>query len=126
MRLAVTLVAFALVALVPGAPSSASAAPAQSAPPAPAPAPAPKKKPRLGVEVGKADGQGVRVVRLVKDALAEKIGMMPNDILLEVDGARITSVLDFVEKVNAVKPGAVMSIRGLRDEKEIVFSAKLP
>ena len=58
----------------------------------------------IGAEVMK-EGEGVRIVSPIADSPAEKAGLMPNDIILSVDGESVAelSLTEAVEKIRGPK-----------------------
>ena len=56
------------------------------------------QRPWLGVTSSEVDGR-VKVMRVVPDGPAEAAGLAPGDIVLAVDGARVTTLEQFYKKV---------------------------
>jgi hypothetical protein len=94
---------------------------------------------RLGVRVEKPsdviasqlelpNGQGLVCVDVPADSTAGKIGIKPNDILLEVAGKAVPNdVATFVRSLRDIKPDAAIDIIVLRKgKKETLKGVKLP
>ena len=54
-----------------------------------------------------------------KDSPAEESGIAAGDVIVELSGAKIGSVKEFWEKVNALSAGAVVWIKVAGTSKEI-------
>jgi beta-lactamase regulating signal transducer with metallopeptidase domain len=94
---------------------------------------------RLGIRVEKPsdvltsqlelpNGQGLVCADVPAESTAGKIGLKPNDILLEVAGKPVSSnVPDFVQALRDVKPDAAVDVVVLRKgKKETLKGVKLP
>jgi serine protease DegS len=57
---------------------------------------------------------GVVVAKLYVGSPAAAVGMEPRDIILTVDGAKVTSAQDALTRIATVKPGKKMKITGIR------------
>ncbi|OHB70383.1 MAG: hypothetical protein A2W23_07475 [Planctomycetes bacterium RBG_16_43_13] len=75
-------------------------------------------KPYLGVTLEEKNGQLV-VAGVDKDSPAEESGIAAGDVIVELSGAKIGSVKEFWEKVNALSAGAVVWIKVAGTSKEI-------
>ncbi len=70
----------------------------------------------LGVSVTDRDdrGRGVRVVNVVPDSPADKVGIRPNDLLVGIGGIRVRQEVDLIETVKAFSPGDRVDVDLLR------------
>ena len=74
------------------------------------------------VELGLSEG-GVIIANLYVGSPAQQAGLMPGDVLQEIDGARVRSAQDVVMRIATRKPGEVVTVRGLRAGRP--FEAKV-
>lgn len=94
---------------------------------------------RLGISVEKPNellieqldlpkDQGLIVREVRKDSAASKVGIKPNDILLEVDGKAVSSeVSSFLKDLNEIKSDSSVNVTVLRKgRKETLRGLKLP
>ena len=93
-------------------------------------------KVQLGVEINgltkeEADklglplGRGVRVVRVVDGSPAEVAGLLPDDILLSLDGSDVTGVKETIEAIQTQEPGTQLLLRISRGGSERTMVALL-
>lgn len=87
---------------------------------------APAGRPRLGVEVAQIDGalreqykipagvNGVVVMNVMPESLAERVGLKPGDVIEEVGGKKITSPQDLTDRVREIRPGTNVQIKSSR------------
>ncbi len=68
---------------------------------------------------------GAKVVKPVPGGPAEKAGLLPDDILLRLDGVEIENTAGFVATVSGKAPGAEIKLRLLRGGKEKRLAATL-
>ena len=77
-------------------------------------------KPRMGVTVTTASGnngaypKGVYIISVEEGSPADKAGILPGDIIVEVNGQVITSVSEEVELVSQMKEGDEVAVRVFR------------
>ena len=64
-------------------------------------------------------------VAVVPDTAADKAGLRESDIILEVDGEKITPEHSLAKIIRARKPGDKVSLKVLRGKKEIILQAIL-
>ncbi|HEV7608013.1 MAG TPA: trypsin-like peptidase domain-containing protein [Steroidobacteraceae bacterium] len=57
---------------------------------------------------------GVVIAKLYEDSPAAAVGMEPRDIILTVNGASVTSAQDTLTRIAKAKPGAKITITGIR------------
>ncbi len=86
---------------------------------------------RLGVEVGQLDQnartqfsipegvEGVVVMNVRPDSMADGFGMAPGDVIEEIDGTKITTPQSLVDKMKTLKRGERVSVRFSRYEKGV-------
>lgn len=77
-----------------------------------------------GLTVGKEasdEEEGVEIVHLYSDSLAQKAGLQVGDRLLTLDGVWTESVDDCYRAVSQVKPGSTVKVKVRRDGKEKVI-----
>ena len=89
-------------------------------------------KPRMGVTVGTSNGRngaypkGVYIFEVEKDSPAEQAGLLPGDIIVEVNGEIITSVDEEVAAMSDMKEGDEVSVKVFRpDEVEDAASGRI-
>ena len=89
-------------------------------------------KPRMGVTVGTSNGRngayprGVYIFEVEKDSPAEQAGLLPGDIIVEVNGEIITSVDEEVAAMSDMKEGDEVSVKVFRpDEVEDAGSGRI-
>ncbi len=68
------------------------------------------------------DGRGVLVKDVVEDSPAEKAGIRPGDVILEVDGERIYDTDDLVDAVRHMKADVDTPVVLLRKGREVTVS----
>lgn len=61
---------------------------------------------------------GVYIVEVLKGSAADKAGIRKEDVLIAIDGTRITDGASVQEKINGYRPGDQAEIRLIRDGKE--------
>ncbi|MBD3226059.1 MAG: PDZ domain-containing protein [Caldithrix sp.] len=67
----------------------------------------------------------VRIVSLVEDSEAERIGLQKGDIILAFEGKNITTVEDLLGKVDAISEPKEVQLKIWRDGQEITFNGML-
>ena len=70
------------------------------------------------------DLKGVIVVIVTPNSVAEKTGIKINDVIFEFDGKSILSVTDLQKAVAETIQGNMVSVKCIRDNKEVVFNAQ--
>ena len=66
--------------------------------------------------------EGVYVSEVIKGGSADKAGIKAEDIIIDIDGARIATMPELQAKVNSFHPGDKATIKALRDGKPVTFS----
>jgi tetratricopeptide (TPR) repeat protein len=93
----------------------------QSSPPGVA---SPPGGPFLGIGPAE-DERGIMVTEVVPDEAAEKAGIKPGDIIIEIDGKETKDYTAFVNAIGAHKPGDEIKIKVIRGEETIELNATL-
>jgi len=83
-----------------------------------------KKLLKLGVYIKETE-KGLKVIDIVKNSLAQKLGIKKGDIILEVNGSRIKTLHDLKVELFFVKTGEQLKIKVLRGKKEITLKTKI-
>ncbi len=86
--------------------------------------PRPAARVRLGVYL--AEGDGVRVERVVEDSVADSSGVLPGDSILAVDGTEISSRADLLAVLGDLSPGDAVAARIERDGAELELDLAFP
>jgi len=76
-------------------------------------------------ELGLSDKRGVVVTRVAPDSGAEKAGLMPGDVIREINRQPIKSVKDFEKASSDVKKGGNVLILVTRRGNSLFLSAKV-
>ena len=61
-------------------------------------------------DYGYEDEEGVLVIRVEKDSIAEQAGIAPKDLILGISNYRTSNIRDFRRLVGAVRPGRQVTI----------------
>lgn len=69
--------------------------------------------------------EGAFVKELTYNGPAEQAGLQANDVIVAIDGTKITSTLDLQQQIQGLRPGATVQIDILRDTKPLRVSAVL-
>jgi serine protease Do len=69
-------------------------------------------------EFGLKERRGALVATVAKDGPAQKAGVEPGDIIVEVNGQPVSSRDELVQTIMALKPGATVPVKVLRDKQE--------
>ena len=67
--------------------------------------------------LGMTDATGTLVVNVVPGTPAEEIGLMPFDVILEIDGKPVRNQYELVLRVVELEPGRQIKFKFLRDQK---------
>ena len=76
-------------------------------------------------QYGLTSPRGVMITNVFPDGPADKAGIRPNDILLEIDGQPIDGVRNALNTIARRKPGSKLTIRGLRDGEPFSVEAEV-
>jgi serine protease Do len=77
--------------------------------------------PALAEQFGLKDAKGVLIREITEDSPAEKAGLESGDVIISLDGKAITDPQKLKFAVAAIRPGAEIEVRVLRDGKEKTF-----
>jgi Do/DeqQ family serine protease len=72
-----------------------------------------------------ASQKGVAIAGIVRGGPAQRAGMQPGDMLLEIDGKTIENGAQVIATVAAIKPGAEVKAVVRRDKQEIELKVKV-
>ncbi|WP_161973720.1 ChaN family lipoprotein [Hwanghaeella grinnelliae] len=97
----------------------------------PAQAEAEKPKPRLGVVIepvdqGDAGDQGIRIVQVTPNSIAEAAGLFTDDIIVTAAGTQVRQVRDLVEIIQRQAPGTWLPLEIRRGGETLSVVAKFP
>jgi serine protease Do len=89
------------------------------------------KRPYLGVvfvegvaaRYGLPSSEGLTITDIVKNSPAEKYGLEINDVLMEVNGAEVTTIIDYNEELKKYLPGSSATLTVRRNGREISLKA---
>ena len=81
----------------------------------------PKNRVRLGVRINEKNEKGVMVVSVTAGSVAEQMKIFKGDVLLSMDGEKISGIEDLVNRLQSKRFGDPVSIRVLRDNGETVL-----
>jgi aminopeptidase YwaD len=70
-------------------------------------------------------GGGLGVGGVSKDKPAYKGGMLKGDIITAIDGKQVNDIYDYMNRLKTLKPGQVISVDVLRQDKKIVLIIQL-
>jgi serine protease Do len=73
----------------------------------------------------KQDTKGVLVPEVNKDSAAEKAGLKPGDVIIELNGKPVETAKELQSRVAALKPDTDVELTVLRDGKREILTAKL-
>lgn len=82
-------------------------------------------RPRLGVYLAQ-DAQGVRITKVTQGSIAEKIGLRPDDLIIDMAGRAVEEVKDVVERVQATQPGTWLPLTIRRGDQRLELIARFP
>jgi len=92
------------------------------------------ERPGLGVgvrevtdEMAKEYGypKGIIIVQIARNGAADKAGLLPNDIILSIEGEKVTTLDQLKAAINKHKVGDVIKLRVWRNGKEFDLPVKL-
>ncbi len=69
--------------------------------------------------------KGVAIAQIARDSAADKAGLLPNDIIVGVEGKKIETVDELKNEINKYKVGDIVKFTVWRDGKEFVAPIKL-
>lgn len=69
--------------------------------------------------------RGMRIDAVTKGKPAEKAGMKKGDIIIAIDGKKVSGVYDYMDRLKTMEIGQQVSVDIIRDEKETVLIVQL-
>lgn len=69
--------------------------------------------------------EGVFIPSVIKDSPADKAGIEPGDVIIEIDGHKVKSSGELQEKIASMSSGTKVKVVALRGKKRITFNVKL-
>jgi len=85
----------------------------------------PAPRPRLGVLIENA-ADGVRVMEVVADSVAEQSGLQADDIILRAAGFATATTTALIEVIQRQAPGTWLPLAVRRDKRELEVIARFP
>lgn len=85
--------------------------------------------PMLGVQIEKAEANGkmgVKIVKIVKDSIAQSAGLKKDDLIIEAAGMNTPQVKDLVMTIRRQSPGTWLPLTIMRGGKRLDIIAKFP
>ncbi len=83
-------------------------------------------RPRLGVFLEPADN-GVKIAKVVEKSVAETIGLLDGDVIIEMAGKKVVEVNDVIDRVKNTQFGTWLPLKVLRNGKDSIEAiAKFP
>jgi len=79
----------------------------------------------LAEKYGLKEGEGVRVKDLSDDGAGSRMGLRPGDIILEVDGAKVTDTASFNKAIANAKKNQVIRLKVQRGEQKIYVAGSV-
>jgi len=73
-------------------------------------------------EFGLKQRTGALVVQVPKDGPASKAGVVPGDLILEVNGRPVQNQAELIRIITGTKPGTTVPVKLLRDKKEMTVN----
>lgn len=81
--------------------------------------------PELAEYYGVKDGKGALVGEVFQGDPADKAGIRPNDVIIEVDGDKIEASRDLSQKIAGIPVGGKVNLKVIRDGKERTFKVEI-
>jgi len=82
----------------------------------------PDTAPFFGLE---EDAKGILIPNVTEGSAADKAGLTPNDVILEVDGEPVETVAELQNRIAMLKPGTQVELTIWRDGKRTKLDVKL-
>ncbi len=79
----------------------------------------------LAESFGLKDTQGVLISGVLRNGPADKAGLLPGDIVMQLDGVVVTNARDSMNRIAGHVPGSTLRINGLRDGKAFAAEATI-
>ena len=81
--------------------------------------------PEMGEKFGLMDGQGVLISEVVENSPAEEAGLKPGDVIVEIDGTKITDGTQFQQEIMYRDVGEEISISLVRNQEKQSVTVEL-
>ncbi|PKM45794.1 MAG: transcriptional regulator [Gammaproteobacteria bacterium HGW-Gammaproteobacteria-1] len=81
--------------------------------------------PALAESFGLSDQNGVIIAGVLKRGPADKAGLQPGDVILEINGDAVQNVRSALTTITQTKPGNPIHIKGLRNRKAFELDAEV-
>lgn len=82
-------------------------------------------QPGMGEFFGVENGKGAVITSVVEKSPAEKAGIKPDDIVVELEGEPVTSANELMNRIAVRKPGSEVRLVILREGKRKTFTVEL-
>ena len=76
-------------------------------------------------QLGLPKGVGVLVSKVEVGSPAYEYGIKPGDVIVEVDGVKISSFKELLDKISSKSPGEIVKIKVFRDKNYVTFDVKV-
>ncbi|MGH2649130.1 MAG: PDZ domain-containing protein, partial [Ginsengibacter sp.] len=84
-------------------------------------------RPKLGVKIEDTENStGVKVLSVEEGSPADKAGLKKDDIITSLNGEKVNSVDEVMDKINDSGDAATFNIKALRNNSEMSFEVKTP
>jgi len=84
----------------------------------------PTRRALLGIEMKEGES-GVEIASVIPGSPAEKAGLEPGDLIVEIDGREVATALEIAESVGSRRPGDAITVTVERDGDMLNLSATL-
>ncbi len=81
--------------------------------------------PDMGEKFGLEDGEGVLISEVVENSPAEETGLKPGDVIVEINGNKITSGTEFQEEIMYREVGEEIEITFIRNQESQTVTVEL-
>lgn len=81
--------------------------------------------PEMGEKFGLDDGEGILISEVVENSPAEEAGLKPGDIIVEIDGTKITSGTQFQEAIMYREVGEKIEVTFIRNQEKDSVTVEL-
>lgn len=72
------------------------------------------------------EGEGLRVTEVLPSSPASKGGIRANDVIIRIEGKPVSrDTSELVQRIASVKPGSMIEITILRDDKEMTLDIRI-
>jgi len=79
----------------------------------------------LSERFGVTDGTALMVAKVTPDGPAAKAKMLAGDVIVKVDGRRVTTIDELIDYIQSKAKGAKVKIEALRDKKPMTFEIEV-